>query len=441
MRYRNIDFKADSPGKKSHQSYRVCLVLVAVLSFSAVESKAQEFDPIGIFLTWQYDPTTSMTIDWHTTPEDGDRQSVLQYKKLGADRWREGNGTSHDFPHSDRTIHRITLRHLEPGTTYRFRFGDDSKAYRFETMPADLSDPLRFATGGDTGHAEDFKRMNRAVMEYDIDFIVWGGDIAYGNGDPARVDRWHGWFDGIKETLIDDDGKVTPIVIAIGNHELFGVRRLYRGSTPHHEHTEEEVQAYLDKHNLWDGKPTYFFHLFAFPGRPSYNVLDFADYMSIFALDSNHYSSISGGQTAWLEAKLADRQDRPHLFPVYHVPGYPAHRSYSGATSTEVRENWVPLFEEYGVRVSFENHDHVYKRTHPIRNGEVVNDGEGVVYLGDGAWVAGPRDGDSRNEWYIDEFASKNHGIIVTLEGDTQDYVVVSIDGEEIDYYSSSSRR
>jgi hypothetical protein len=49
-----------------------------------------------------------------------------------------------------------------------------------------------------------------------------------------------------------------------------------------------------------------------------------------------------------------------------------------------VREYWAPLFERYGVQIAFENHDHVYKRTVPLRSGAPHADG--VVYIGDGSW-------------------------------------------------------
>lgn len=258
----------------------------STLALFVSEVKAEEFDPVGIFLTWQHDPTTSITIDWHTVPEDGDRETKLQYRVQGSSPWRETIGLTLNFPHTDRFIHRVELRFLEPGTTYQFRFGEDSRTYSFDTMPADLTEPLVFVTGGDGGIGEDFRRMNNVVMKYDPSFILWGGDIVYDNGDPINIDRWYDWYDGIKETLIDEDGKVTPIIVAIGNHELFRESHLYNGIGGHSEHSEAEAQAYLDKHNLWNGKPTYFFQLFAFPGRPSYSVLDFGDYMSIFAMDT-----------------------------------------------------------------------------------------------------------------------------------------------------------
>lgn len=398
------------------------------------------YDPVGLYLTWQHDPTTTMTIDWHTVPGNEDREPMFQYRKLGAEKWIEVDvqGYVHGWPFSDRMIRRIELGGLEPGTIYRFRFGDDSKEYGFETMPSDLSEPLRFAAGGDIfGLEGGFQKMNRVVMEYDPAFIVWGGDLAYANADPIRTERWHEFFDVIKETLIHENGQVVPIIVAIGNHELFSTQRLIWGRWPHKKHTREEAEAYVQRYNLWDGKPTWFFDLFAFPGKPSYNVLDFGDYMSLLVLDSNHYSPVVGAQTGWLEAVLEQRKEHSHIFPVYHIPAYPSAPidAYEGTTNKQIRDNWVPLFEKYGVRVAFENHRHRYKRTHPLKNGKKAEDG--IVYLGDGAWgVHNLRELTEENPWYIDKAASQNHAIIVTLKGEVQDFKVVNIEDQIIDSFT-----
>ncbi len=394
-----------------------------------------EFDPVAIFLTWQHDPTSTMTIDWHTTPDqDRHLESILHYREMGSRGWNVTQGTFHSFPHSDRIIHRVELRRLNPATTYEFRFGYHSKVYKFRTMPADLDTPVRFVTGGDTSHERH--EMSVVAMTYDPDFILWGGDLAYADGHPHRVERWYGWFDGIKENLISEDGRVVPILLTIGNHELIQIQRL------ENQMTEDELGDFLIKYNLWDYKTTFFFDLFAFPGRPeaAYGVLDFSDYMSVILLDSDHntdppWSSVTGPQKAWLEAVLHERVDIPHVFPIYHMPAFPSHRMPdSWPTNIRVREHWVPLFEEYGIRVVFENHDHTYKRTHPIRNGEISPDG--VVYIGDGNWGRNPRSGENRDAWYIDRFESNRHGIVVTITNEKQEYLMVNDQGEIFDTYT-----
>ncbi|EPR65884.1 hypothetical protein ADICYQ_5029 [Cyclobacterium qasimii M12-11B] len=52
---------------------------------------------------------------------------------------------------------------------------------------------------------------------------------------------------------------------------------------------------------------------------------------------------------------------------VYHVPAYPSARAFTGTTQTMIREHWVPLFEKSSIQLVFENHDHAYKRTYPIK--------------------------------------------------------------------------
>ena len=223
------------------------------------------------------------------------------------------------------------------------------------------------------------------------------------------------------ETLVDDEDRIIPILVTTGNHEIID------GYYFNHEDFE--------KSDAWrEANAPYFYTFFAFPGHPGFGSLDFGDYLSLLLLDTDHSHPIEGVQTEWLQAQLAERHQRgvPHIFPIYHVPAFPSHRSPDGAVSTRVRENWVPLFEEFGLELAFENHDHTYKRTRPIRGGE-VDEEEGVVYIGDGAWGVITRDGDQRDAWYIQEFVSDRHAIIVTLLGDDRHVLVLSEDGEVLD--------
>ncbi len=322
---------------------------------------------------------------------------------------------------------RVELTGLEPGTAYRFQVEGYDRDYGFRTMPGNLTRPLRIALGGDTRHRQEWmERTNRAAMQYRPDLIVWGGDFAYADGNPENFYRWEEWFEANGATLIDDDGYVVPIVAAIGNHEVQGG---YYYNDDDYEPTE-----------VWrrDVAP-FFYSFFAFPGNPGYGVLDFGDYLSLILLDTDHTNPVEGEQTAWLETALAERAEVPHVIPVYHVPGFPSHRDYEGATSSRVREHWVPRFEQHGLRLVFENHDHTYKRTAPIRNGRVHPGG--VVYMGDGAWGVGVRTVHDPDEtWYLERAESKRHAIILTLHGAHQHLLVVDENGAVIDEYPETAR-
>jgi hypothetical protein len=71
------------------------------------------------------------------------------------------------------------------------------------------------------------------------------------------------------------------------------------------------------------------------------------------------------------------------------------------------------LFDRYELMAAFENHDHVFKRSHPIRGDRV--DPTGTLYLGDGAFGRGPRVVDGprqvhlRRRWYLDRLVSRAH--------------------------------
>ena len=398
------------------------------------EDGEPRFLPAGFLLTWRQDPTTTMTIDWQTLPDE-ERDTVIMYREKGSETFLEEEGKTIEWPDSDRTIHRVELTGLEPATKYEFRFGPDSVAYYFRTMPATADRPIRFAVGGDMspGWRNLLYFANRQAVRYDVEFALIGGDFAYADGDPERLERWYDFFEINRETLVTPTHRVIPIVGAIGNHEVRGGyyhrddhRR--REGIPDYEQTDE-IRAMI---------APYFFALFAFPGQPGYNVLDFGEYMSIIALDTDHANPIDGEQTAWLESVLAERTDIPHVFPIYHVPGYPSHRDFDRETEGRVREHWAPLFDEYGVRIAFENHDHTYKRTYPIRNNEVHPNG--VVYVGDGNWgVSGHREVHPvEDTWYLKQASPANHFIVVTIHGTARHLLMVNLYGDVIDEYPKS---
>lgn len=420
-------------------TFMCCIIL-----FNAVSGLAQQrdgespfFDPIALLLTWQEDPLTTMTIDWHVTDED---RSILEYRVMGSGTWSSPvTAAAINFPFSERTIHRVELTGLEPGTRYEFRFGESSKVYNFRTMPEDLSSPVRIAVGGDTMHRKEWmEKTARQAMKHDIDFVLVAGDLAYADGLPPELQRqrdpqmarvenqWYSFFDAYKNTLITDDFRVVPMVATIGNHEVYGGYYWRDDRRP-------DDMAYEDSDQWRSTAAPYFFSLFASPGLPGYGVLDFGNYMSVVMLDSDHANPVEN-QNTWLEQTLAERERIPHVFPTYHVPAYPSVRDYNDDVQKKVRENWVPIFEEYGVQVVFEAHDHAYKRSHPIRGGEVSPDG--ITYIGDGAWGTETREIASRqghDAWYIASAASERHFILVTLQGTQRHFKAISSTGKVID--------
>jgi acid phosphatase type 7 len=429
------------------------LFLSDVVAETGVEVNTS--DPIALYLTWQQDPTSTMTIDWHVI--NNEVSDELFYREQNTQDWEVIYAESHPFPYSNRRIYRTELKGLKSGTKYEFRFGDNSPVYLFRTMPETLNRPLRIAIGGDTMHLQEwFEETNRQVLKYDPDFAVVGGDIAYADalpperqrirGDAQTRDRaeprpaleegdnlWYHWFDAYKNTMITENNRVIPMLVTTGNHE---VRGSYYSRVEEYEQTDEFRQQMAP----------YFFSLFAMPGQPGYNVLDFGDYMSILLLDSAHVNPADGIQSEWLENVLKERNHVPHLFPVYHLPMFPSVRDFDTPEIVEVRNSWLPLFENHGIRLAFENHDHAYKRTHPIRDGQISSNG--IVFIGDGSWGTVPREVRSTgseedfNEeyWYIKRAESVMHFILLTVDGPHQHMLMVDSEGNVIDEYPETPK-
>ncbi|MDZ7771550.1 MAG: fibronectin type III domain-containing protein [Balneolaceae bacterium] len=369
-------------------------------------------DPYSFLLSWQRDPTTTMTIDWHT---DDVAEQWMQYRRKGDSQWNTVQGKVSDFPGSERVIRRHEITGLLPNTTYEFRFtGRD--VYTFRTLPSQQSRTIRFAAAGDVMHTTQWMSQTAQVAaQYNLDFVMLGGDLAYANGNPFYAGRWYDYLEVWSENMITAGNRVIPHLAAIGNHEVKGA---FVGRHPGYEQTNA-VRADL---------APFFYSLMAFPGQPGYGVLDFGDYMSLIFLDSNHTNPPDGQQAAWLENALASRQDGRHLFPLYHVGAYPSRRQ-DEITNQLVRQHWVPLFEQYGVRVAFENHNHNYKRTVPLKGG--VQSSDGITYMGDGAWGVAIEPSEPYS--YFAKTAQVHHFILVEVEGSQIRMRVIDDSGNQID--------
>ncbi len=331
--------------------------------------------PPAVYLTWTNDPATTMVVHWHTYDPD---HTELRYRLRGSsDAWQ--TVTAFDtrmFGLTERLVQLAGITGLMPFTEYEFTVDGYEETYAFRTMPSHLDQPLRTMFTGDILFGSVANAMAVTAGALDPSFLMIGGDLSYSDSRVDQISLEYEYFENFHTRFRSPDGRLIPIVVAIGNHEM---RRAYVSGYP-----------YIQDTDAWrDREAIYFFRPYAFPGQPGYNVLDFGDYLSLLALDTDHANPIEGAQTDWLADRLDERRQVRHLLPVYHVPAYPSHRSLDDARNTKIRELWVPLFESAGVHMAFEHHDHTFKRTAPLLNGQI--DADGIVFLGDGAWGVATR--------------------------------------------------
>ncbi len=380
--------------------------------------------PQHLIFTYQDDPSQSFTANWQIISKNKIKPSDanVYYDTVS----RKGEPDAYAYTSTstavkikgldDRMIYRAKIGGLEAATTYYLMVGNAdhgySKEIKIRTLPNDGS-RLRFATGGDMGVSKDTRTLLRLAAARQPQFSVIGGDVAYANGKLSNVAAWDTWLKYYTEEMITPDGFQIPIILAIGNHEVRGAYNQPKDNAP------------------------FYFGFFAQDEAHSYFSIKFSDSFALIVLDTGHIASHKS-QSKWLREKLKSFHDITHVAAVYHVPLYPSHRDFMGAHSLEGRTHWGPIFDEYELTVAFENHDHTYKRSHPMKNGKPSEDGTGTLYLGDGCWGRGTRSINFMGRDYLAKSGSIQHFWMVDVSANEgMRYKAVDIDDQVFDIYPS----
>ncbi|MDF1741225.1 MAG: metallophosphoesterase [Verrucomicrobiales bacterium] len=319
---------------------------------------------------------------------------------------------SEAFGETDDLVYFAQMEGLQPGASYEYVLRADNVDVGegwFTTAPAVNRSPIQFVVGGDMGTTTAIP-VCKLAGRLDPMFALVGGDLAYANGRDTY--KWFDWIDNWVEFVRGSGGRDIPMIMGIGNHEMKGLR-------------------------IREKDAPFYFSFFDLPNGESNFTVDFADYLSVVLLDSNHAQRVKS-QNFWLNLELAARKDRPHLFTIYHRPAWGTGMKRN---VKDIQEHWSPLFEKYGVDCVFENDHHTYKRTHKITGG-VRDDENGILYIGDGAWGARLRAitpemlrkvGADR---YLAEWGSVHHLVQVTANPDgSKLYEAISADGDVFDSY------
>jgi hypothetical protein len=394
--------------------FKILILFFGCIVLEARQQPVQPGIPSVLYLTWMHDPTTTMTVQWHTT--DKDLVSKVSYRKIGAQDWQVKGGIYAPLPKSNLLIHTVELDELDPDGEYQCYFPGKKGQFKFRTLPSSLTRPIKFVVGGDAYfYLSILRKMNQQIASHDPDFVVVGGDIAYTNssrklsiikGRGWELKQWRTFFQEWKSQMVTSDGRMIPIMPVLGNHDI--------------KPTALNAKS----------KDFLFYELFAFPEKGvSYRILDAGGYLSLFLLDSGHSYHIEGAQTQWLKKSLSSREPVAYKMAAYHVASYPSVYPYRGSSAKKIRTQWSPLFERYHLNVAFEHHNHAYKRTYPMKGGKI--DPDGVIYMGDGSWGVTPRK--PKKLWYLSTALQSNAVCLVTLAQEKADIEAFDLEGEVID--------
>lgn len=390
------------PAKESHfQKKTILATMLAVLLLPAVSpghdeppkpgryTPAEQYKatplPDRIILTWSGDPTTSINVTWRTDLDAGQpRLQIAPAETLVGElrgpnpAAREVQGTSEPFECDlgKSLYHSVLLEDLKPGSMYVYRVGDGeyfSEWFQFRTASAE-SKPFEFVYFGDSQN-EVRSLWSRIVREANLrapraSFMLHAGDLINNTHSDGEWGEWFGaggWLNGM-----------IPSIACPGNHE-------YRGG--------------LDPH--W--RPQ-----FAFPLNGPAGLEETAYYLDyqgarIISLNSNENLDV---QREWLEGVLKQENRPKWTFVTFHHPIFSAAKNRD---NPELRNNWQPILENYGVDLVLQGHDHAYARS-GLGGPRNVNVPEGVtrkhsntVYV---VSVSGPKMYDVHESWEVSRVAS-----------------------------------
>ena len=328
---------------------------------------------LGKEAVWDYLANKEPEKGWQTAsgavtenpgkPEE--KIAALNFRTKGSAEWRSAAVKSLPFAASRHRVRSAALEGLAPGTEIELQLagkdGTVSKMFSFRTAPGGDA-PVRFVTGGDLYHSRaPMDAMNRRAGLEDPQFALLGGDLAYTNN--ANPERWFDFVDSWVDKARAPDGRLVPMVVAIGNHEVTnGAFRPLDAPGP--------------------TAATEFMSLFHMRREGLANdTFDVGKNLSFVLLDSGHAGTIAS-QTDWLASVLEERRGVKGLFVCYHRPAWGCGAKED---SVDIQKEWCPLFEKFNVDAVFENDHHTFSRSLPLIGGK-VDEKNGIPYLGSGAW-------------------------------------------------------
>lgn len=358
------------------------LLFFLTLLFSFVVSAA---DLKSVYLTWDNEDTaSSIVINVLST----DKIKSIELKYDTSQKYQETAPAPSHRSLSETPIHvySFSLTRLKPGTTYYFKILTDqnsAKDYKFKTLPSDDS-AIEIVSGGDLSPHPDVVTVAQKAVTEKTAVLLLGGDLAYADGDLKKYDRWLKLFELLNQAMLSPDGRLIPMIVAIGNHETI---------------KKKSPNALT--------KAPFYFTFFPQNNQKSYFKRRLANHTTVFTLDSGHFIPHEGEQTDWLKQSLKEESLVTNKFALYHVPLYPSFRDFEEAGSKAGRDAWLSLFDQYVLTVALENHDHALKRTKMLSGGKVVSR-SGTVYAGDGCWAIAPRPA-ANNRWYLETAQVQKH--------------------------------
>jgi len=333
--------------------------MAAVLGVAA---PALAVPPRAVKLSWaSTDASTTQAVSWVT---DTQVATTIEYgiattgeHMLAAMPGRELTGIG--------WIHEIELTGLTPDTLYKYRVGspgDFSPEHTFRTAANDQCAPFTFVALGDArsqnsrGPSPNWSSIHREAEVAGARFFLNGGDLVL---DGQEINQWAQW-------LVDSEAvnPRLPMMPAMGNHD----------------------------DGPMDGDNANYNRIFALPRNPITGTEDYYFFvynnLLIFSLSTQNFQDWPR-VADWVRMVSAQYPSHWKL-AFFHHPIYTTQTRLvipvgHGPNEKGQNPDWGPAFDDAGIDVVIQSHNHIYERFRPLRYDPMDPDeGQEVPAYGNG---------------------------------------------------------
>lgn len=328
------------------------------------------------------------------------------------------------------TDHTVKLTGLQPFTTYYYSIGTTtqvlagpSAAHRFTTSPIPGTEqPIRVWGIGDFGKANQgqIDVMNSYINYTDsthTDLWIWFGDNAYNDGTDAEYQTKV--FDVFKNIMT-----YIPFYPSPGNHDYSSVCAIpcFQDPTDHDGPYLDvvDVPANGEAGGIPSGYELYYSFNYGNAHFISLNselgsLISSYDWCGTYGAGNFNGSPLH----QWLVSDL-NSNTLPWTIVYFHQPPYTKGSHDSDAIfelyMKAMRENFLPLFDQYGVDLVLCGHSHVYERSYLLRGHYGASSSFNNSYK-----VSGLSGKAALGEEYIKylDGPTKGHGIVYVVQGNS----------------------
>ncbi|MFD0587994.1 glycosyl hydrolase family 8 [Paenibacillus sp. GCM10027627] len=341
-------------------------------------------------MTFNGDPRTNMGFAWYTDKKTGSVAEVVEASAVSGNVFPEtGAMVFTGFEEEVKTFmvpndrstqnkstffsHKVIASGLEPGTTYKFRLGNGeagswSPIGSFTTDMAEHQD-YRFIVGADSQSSslsgfEPWGDTFRKAADFigDPKFLIVAGDLV-DNGDLES--QWQWMFNVAEDSFLK-----VPYVPVLGGHEVND----YDGDVTtdndnfyYHFNVPKQVVAGTHPGSVYSfeyGDALYMVFNSQYQGGLAAN-----------GKDIDWEDPEFRAQVDWMRNTVA-KTDKKWKFVTFHKSPYASGDNsalYEDSRVQFYRQHLTPVFDEMGIDMVFEAHDHMYMRSFQMYGNKVVS--------------------------------------------------------------------